>query len=90
MAVEFSKEWASTKHRYIYTHHVPRTNKDYAGITVESLRSPSGTDSWHHRMVISTHRGSRGFYYKEEMKIARITHIFLIFSIIRLKGQRSS
>jgi hypothetical protein len=21
MAVEFSKEWASTKHRYIYTHH---------------------------------------------------------------------
>jgi hypothetical protein len=24
MAVEFSKEWASTKHRYIYTHHVPQ------------------------------------------------------------------
>jgi hypothetical protein len=39
MAVEFSKEWASTKHRYIYTHHVHhKTSKDYAGITVESLR----------------------------------------------------
>jgi hypothetical protein len=38
MAVEFSKEWASTKHRYIYTHHVHhKTSKDYAGITVESL-----------------------------------------------------
>jgi hypothetical protein len=38
MAVEFSKEWASTKHRY-FTHHVHhKTNKDYAGITVEEFK----------------------------------------------------
>jgi len=43
-------QWANTKHRYIYTHHVHhKTSKDYIGITVESSRSPSGTDSWHHR-----------------------------------------
>jgi hypothetical protein len=36
MAVEFSKEWASTKHRYIYTHHVHHKQAKITGITVES------------------------------------------------------
>jgi hypothetical protein len=50
MAQEYKQEWANTKHRYIYTHHVHhKTSKDYIGITVESSRSPSGTDSWHSR-----------------------------------------
>jgi hypothetical protein len=50
MAQEFKHEWAKTTHRYIYTHHVHhKTSKDYVGITVESSRSVSGTDSWHHR-----------------------------------------
>ena len=50
MANEFSKEWAETKHRYVYTHHIHhKSSKYYHGITVESLRSPSATDSWHHR-----------------------------------------
>ncbi len=31
-------------------HHVHhKLSKDYQGVTVESLRSASGTDSWHHR-----------------------------------------
>jgi hypothetical protein len=46
MAVEFSKEWASTKHRYFTRMYTIRQAKD-AGITVE-IRSPV-TDSWHHR-----------------------------------------
>lgn len=50
MAQEFKKEWANTQHRYMYTHHVHhKTSKDYIGVTVESSRSPSGTDSWHSR-----------------------------------------
>lgn len=50
MAQEYKLEWAKTKHRYIYTHHVHhKTSKDYIGVTVESSRSPSGTDSWHHQ-----------------------------------------
>jgi hypothetical protein len=49
MAAE-AKDWSSCKHRYIYTHHVHhKTLKDFPGVTIESLRSPSGTDSWHHR-----------------------------------------
>ena len=49
MAVE-AKDWSSCKHRYMYTHHIHhKTLKDFPGLTVESLRSPSGTDSWHHR-----------------------------------------
>lgn len=49
MAAE-AKDWSSCKHRYIYTHHVHhKTLKDFPGVTIESLRSPSGTDGWHSR-----------------------------------------
>ena len=49
MATE-SPEWSETKHRYIYTHHVHhKAARDYPGVTVESVRSPSAADSWHHR-----------------------------------------
>lgn len=79
MAVEFSKEWAETKHRYIYTHHVHhKTSKDYAGITIESLRSPSGTDSWHQRNGYQhAPKAVEAFLHcKENGQIARITHLF--------------
>jgi len=79
MAVEFSREWAETKHRYIYTHHVHhKTSKDYSGITVESLRSPSGTDSWHHRNGYQhSPKAVEGFLHcKQNGQIARITHLF--------------
>lgn len=79
MAVEFSKEWAETKHRYVYTHHVHhKTSKDFAGITVESLRSPSGADSWHHRNGYQhAPKAVEGFLHcKVNGQIARITHIF--------------
>jgi len=79
MAVEFSKEWSETKHRYVYTHHVHhKTSKDYAGITIESLRSPSGTDSWHHRNGYQhAKKAVEGFLHsKENGQILRITHLF--------------
>lgn len=45
-----AKDWSSCKHRYMYTHHVHhKTLKDFPGLTVESLRSPSSTDGWHSR-----------------------------------------
>lgn len=78
MAVEFPIEWSQTKHRYIYTHHVHhKTSKDYAGITIESLRSPSGTDSWHHRNGYQhAPKAVEGFLHcKINGQIARITHI---------------
>lgn len=79
MAQEFPIEWAGTKHRYIYTHHIHhKTAKDYPGVTVESLRSPSGTDSWHHNNGYEhAPKAVEGFIHcKIHGQIARITHIF--------------
>lgn len=75
-----SPEWSSTKHRYVYTHHVHhKTSKDFIGVTVESLRSPSGTDSWHHRQGYQhAAKAIEGFLHsKEHGQIARITHLFI-------------
>lgn len=74
-----SPDWSSTKHRYVYTHHVHHKQvKDFIGVTVESLRSPSGTDSWHHRKGYQHNpKAIEGFlHHKEHGQIARISHIF--------------
>jgi len=74
-----SKNWTDCKHRYIYTHHVHhKIAKDYIGCTIESLRSPSGTDSWHHRNGYQhAPKAIEGFiHHKEFGQIARLTHIF--------------
>jgi hypothetical protein len=80
MAEEAKKDWGDTKHRYFYTHHVHhKTSKDLIGLTIESLRSPSGTDSWHHRngYGIGGVKAIEGFLHsKEHGQICRITHIF--------------
>jgi hypothetical protein len=76
---EHTKKWCNTKHRYIYTHHIHhKTSKDYVGVTIESLRSPSGTDSWHHRNGYEhAPKAVEGFLHcKENGQVARLTHIF--------------
>lgn len=79
MATEFPFEWSASKHRYVYTHHVHhKTSKDYIGVTVESLRSPSGTDSWHHRNGYQHNpKAVEGFiHHKDFGQVCRISHIF--------------
>ena len=79
MAHEGAKVWANTKHRYIYIHHVHhKMGKDLIGCTVEALRSPSGTDSWHHRNGYSGNvKAIEGYiHHKEYGQISRLTHIF--------------
>jgi hypothetical protein len=79
MATEFPLEWADTKHRYVYTHHVHhKISKDYIGVTVESLRSPSGSDSWHHiKGYQHSPAAVEGFlHHPTQGQIARITHLF--------------
>jgi hypothetical protein len=79
MAQEFPIEWSKTKHRYVYTHHVHhKTSKDFIGVTVESLRSPSGTDSWHHiKSYEHAPKAVEAFlHHKQHGQIARLTHIF--------------
>ncbi len=79
MAQESPKHWSETKHRYVYSHHLHhKISKDYIGVTVESLRSPSGTDSWHHRNAYQhATKAVEGFiHHKEFGQVARLSHIF--------------
>jgi hypothetical protein len=79
MATEFPIDWSATKHRYVYTHHVHhKFSKDYIGVTVESLRSPSGTDSWHHvKGYQHAPKAVEGFiHHKINGQVARISHLF--------------
>jgi hypothetical protein len=79
MATEFPIDWSLTKHRYVYTHHVHhKTSTDFIGCTVESLRSPSGTDSWHHiKGYQHAPKAIEGFlHHKINGQVARLSHIF--------------
>lgn len=74
-----SKDWSNCKHKYIYTHHLHhKVSKDVMGVCVETLRSPSGTDSWHHRNGYQhAPKAIEGFlHHKYNGQIARITHLF--------------
>lgn len=74
-----SKDWSNCKHKYIYSHHLHhKVSKDYMGVCVETLRSPSGTDSWHHRNGYEhAPKAVEGYIHdKEHGQIQRITHIF--------------
>ena len=78
MAQECGHNWLA-KHRYIYTHHVHhKTAKDFGSVCVEALRSPSGTDSWHHRNGYQhSPKAIEGFiHHKEHGQVARLTNIF--------------
>ena len=74
-----SKEWVQCINRYFYTHHVHhKTAKDLIGVTVESLRSPSVSDSWHHRngYTGAVEAVEAFIHHPKHGQIARLTHIF--------------
>lgn len=79
MAQEFPDMWASTKYRYTYTHHVHhKTSKDHIGMVIESSRSVSGTDSWHHRNGYqhAIKAVEAYLHHPERGQIARFTYTF--------------
>lgn len=79
MAQEAPKEWSESKHRYFYTHHIHhKTSKDFGSVCVESLRSPSGTDSWHSKLGFQhSPQAIEGFIHcPKHGQVARLTHIF--------------
>jgi hypothetical protein len=81
MAVEAKNMWAETNHKYVFSHHLHhKISKDYVGgVTVESLRSPSGSDSWHHKngYGVGGIKAVEGFiHHKEFGQVARLSHIF--------------
>jgi hypothetical protein len=77
-----STDWSSTKHRYMFTqhiHHKVTSKNDYVGVTIESLRSPSEADAWHHKAgyVSSNNKAIESFLFsKDNGQVARITHLF--------------
>jgi hypothetical protein len=74
-----SSDWNKCKHRYFYTHHLHhKKSKDYMSVCVETLRSPSGTDSWHHRNGYQhSPKAIEGYiHHKDHGQIARLTHLF--------------
>lgn len=79
MSVEASDLWGLCKHRYVYAHHFHhKIAKDYINVTVESLRSPSAADSWHHRNGYQhAPKAVEGFIHHPQYgQIARLTHLF--------------
>jgi hypothetical protein len=79
MAHEAADHWAFCKHRYIYGHHVHhKTSRDIMSVCVETLRSPSGTDSWHHRngYQFAPKAVEAFIHHKENGQVARLTHLF--------------
>jgi len=84
MANEKPEEWASTKYRYWYLHHIHhkvkfkwRDGKDFIGCTVEYMRSPSAADSWHSGKGFLSSPAVEGFIHsKTSGQVARLVHYF--------------
>tara|TARA_R110000851_G_scaffold161208_3_gene304850 strand:- start:2970 stop:4112 length:1143 start_codon:yes stop_codon:yes gene_type:complete len=84
-AHEVPQMWADTTYRYGFLHHIHhkdmfkfRSGKDFIGMTVEYLRSPSATDLWH------ADKGFTGakvaieafIHHPEQGQISRLSHNF--------------
>jgi hypothetical protein len=79
MCHEASNHWHHCVHRYVFTHHVHhKTSKDVMSVQIESLRSPSPADSWHHTKGYQfSPLAIEGFVFHEEYgQVARLTHLF--------------
>ena len=84
MANEEPKMWSETKFRYGYLHHVHhqdktqfKSGKDFTGVNVTYLRSPSSADIWHSENQYLNMVAVEGFLHSKEMgRISHITHYF--------------
>ena len=85
MAQEKPMLWAKAKRRYWYLHHLHHKvkhkwldGKDFIGVTVEYLRSPSSSDSWHSRKgYTGSPKAVEAFiHHLEHGQVARLTHYF--------------
>ncbi len=85
MAQEKPVMWSQSKFRYWYLHHIHHKvkhkwldAKDFIGVTVEYMRSPSAADSWHSRKgFCGAPKACEAFLHdKESGQVARLTHYF--------------
>jgi len=84
IAQQQPKMWAECKFRYGYLHHVHhsdkrqfQSSKDYIGLNVTYLRSPSSADIWHSDNGYLNMVAVEAFIHsKENGRVAQITHYF--------------
>lgn len=84
VAQEQPKLWAECKFRYGYLHHVHhsdirqfQSSKDYIGLNVTYLRSPSSADIWHSDNSYLNMVAVEAFIHsKENGRVSHITHYF--------------
>jgi len=84
MAQEEPKMWSETKFRYGYLHHIHhsdvnqfKSGKDYIGVNVTYLRSPSSADLWHYENQFINLVACEGFIHSKEMgRVSHLTHYF--------------
>jgi len=85
MAQEEPSMWADCQHRTMFLHHVHhkiklkfQSAKDYIGVTVEYMRSPSGADSWHARKGYKgAPKAVEGFlFHKDNGRVASLVYNF--------------
>lgn len=85
MASEEPRKWADTRHRYVYLHHIHHhkrheflAGKDFPGITIQYMRSPSASDGWHHRNgYVGAPSAVEGFiHHPTKGRVAQLCHIF--------------
>ena len=84
MAQEQPKMWAETKFRYSYRHHWHhsdktqfKSGKDYIGVNVTCLRSPSDPDLWHAEQGYINSVAVESFLHsREKGRVAHFTHYF--------------
>lgn len=85
MSLEAKEYWSTSKYYYFYLHHIHHkqkykfnAGKDYQGVSIEYMRSPSGTDSWHSKNQYANNmKAIEAFIHSKEFgQVARLTHLF--------------
>lgn len=79
-----AKLWYETKFRYGYLHHVHhsdvkqyQSSKDYIGVNITYLRSPSSADIWHADSTYLNMVAVEGFIHsKVNGRVSHLTHYF--------------
>jgi len=83
MATEQPQMWNDCFFRYGYLHHIHHNQrhkfmsaKDFIGVTIEYLRTPSPSDSWHHRNgYVGAKKAIEAFIHSfDNGQVARLTH----------------
>jgi hypothetical protein len=84
MAQEEPVMWSQTKFRYGYLHHIHHSDKtqfksakDYVGVNITYLRSPSSADLWHYENQYINLVAVEGFVHSKDMgRVSHLTHYF--------------